>query len=127
MSKLIDMLLGAGEAVRERPTASLRIKRLSEILGEDFVLEIRGLTQKEISNLGESPTKADFIIAGVTNFDFGESRLCEALKPKARITPLFPPEVVDAILLPGEKNAICDKILALSGFSDNAVEKIEKN
>lgn len=127
MAKLIDMLLGAGDKITGRPTAALRISRLSEICGDDFVFEIRGLTQKEISNLGESTSKADLIIAGVTNFDFGDKELSEALKPEGRSTPLFPPEVVDAILLPGEKNAICNKIFELSGFGDNAVKEIEKN
>ena len=46
MAKLIDMLLGAGDKITGRPTASLRVSRLSEICGDDFVLEIRGLTQK---------------------------------------------------------------------------------
>lgn len=130
MASLIEILLGADtKIIKEMPKATVKIERLSNLLGVDFALEIRGLTQRELMNLPDSGTEAlnQKLILGITNIDFADSNLCEKFKPDGRKTPLTPPEVLDVLFLPGEKVNIAKLINELSGFGENAIEKIEKN
>lgn len=130
MSKLIDLLLAADpKLIKEMPKATVKIERLSNLLNTDFAIEIRGLTQREIMNLPDGGTEAldQKLILGITNIDFANSNLCEKFTPDDRKTPLTPPEVLDVLFLPGEKINIAKLINELSGFGENAIEKIEKN
>lgn len=129
MANLIDMLLATDvKLIRELPKATLRIERLSKLLDADFELKIRGLTQRELMNLPDSTDGLNQkLLLGITNIDFSDSKLCEKFTPDGRKTPLTPPEVLDVLFLPGEKVNIAKLINELSGFGENAIEKIEKN
>lgn len=130
MASLIEILLGADtKIIKEMPKATVKIERLSNLLDVDFALEIRGLTQRELMNLPDGGTEAlnQKLILGITNIDFANGKLCEKFTPDDRKTPLTPPEVLDVLFLPGEKVSIAKLINELSGFGENAIEKIEKN
>lgn len=125
---LLDLLLGtSADKLKERPTGKVRINRLSELSGGDFVLELRALSLNELDGMPSEDRTLHIVAAGVTNLDFGNGELRERLKPEGRKTPLTPVEAVQALLLPGEISGVYLEISRLSGFGDGMVETIEKN
>ncbi len=127
MASIMDMLLSADpNKLTERPKEKLKIKRLEKLLGGDCEIEIKALTAAEIDEL-RPREKEHMIVEAVTNIDFGDQRLCSALRPAGRNTPLTPVEVVRSLLLPGEIDKLVNAIVALSGYGEDAIEKIEKN
>lgn len=113
----------------EVPTATIQIPRLG------IELELKGLTEKEISSIREECTtrrkvsgktekklnNADFdaalIIGATTNFNWNNPKLIETLKlsdGKAYIRKR---------LLAGEISFLANKVLELSGFNDELEEK----
>ena len=129
MANLIDLLLSADpDQLFERPEMDLRIERLRKVLGDEFVLHLRGLTHKEIATIPKGDDMSvHFVLRAVTNLDFGNQELAARLRPSGRNTPLTPPEVVRALFLPGEIAAIEKNAMILSGYGENLVETIEKN
>ena len=129
MSNMIDFLLNAGDDVIDRQTAEFEIKRLSEKFGEPFVITAKSLTLMEYDGLMRegSDRTASIVVAATTDPDFGNAALRQKFTPNGRKTPLTPVEVVKKLLLPGELVTLATQILNMSGFGDNAVEKIEKN
>lgn len=127
MASIMDMLLAADpRKLKERPTARMKMKRLEKLLGGDCEFEIEALTASELDELRSVP-KEHMIVRAVTNVDFGDAQLCSVLRPEGRNTPLLPTETVEKLLLPGEIDQLYTAILKLSGYGDDAVEKIEKN
>ena len=98
MASIMDMLLSADpQKLTERPKAKLKMKRLEKLLGGDCEFEIKALTASEIDEL-RSREKEHMIVEAVTNVDFGDQRLCTALRPEGRSTPLTPVEAVRKLL-----------------------------
>lgn len=128
MSNLIDLLLGAGDKVLDRPTGEYELKRLSALCGEPFIISLRALTMREFNEL---PLGDDFrvhvVLKSVTEPDFRDSRLLAKYTPEGRKTPLTPIELLNKMLLPGEITTLAAKIEDLSGFGKNAIEEIKKN
>lgn len=125
---IVDLLLAQDASkIRDLPTAQIRITRLSDIIGADFCLEIRALTGAEIESMPDGMEGIDRkILTAVKNFDFTDAQLRGKFTPEGRCTPLTPTELIDVLLLPGEKIQIVRKINDLSGYTDDAVEVIKK-
>ena len=126
---IVDLLLAQDASkIRDLPTAQIRITRLSDIIGADFCLEIRALTGAEIESMPDGMEGIDRkILTAVKNFDFTDAQLRGKFTPDGRCTTLTPTELIDVLLLPGEKIQIVRKINDLSGYTDDAVEVIKKN
>lgn len=124
---MIDMLLGSGINVTARPTAEFEVSRLSEEIGQPFMIRARALTAREMDDLPMENLKEHTILEAVIEPEFRDKRLAEKFRPEGRKSPLTPVEVVNALLLPGEVVNLSNGIMELSGFSKNAVEKIRKN
>ena len=128
MSSMIDLLLGAGDEITERPEEELEVSRLSKLLGAPFLMQAHALTMKEI---GDAPSGDDrgahIILAGISDPDFRNEALRRKYTPPERKTPLTPVELIQKLLLPGEVMNTYNSIMDLSGFGSDAVERIEKN
>jgi hypothetical protein len=125
---MLDMLLGAADKITERPTGEFEVSRLSKILGEKFIIKARALTMAEMDALPKGEKfKTHIILAAVTDPDLKSKQLREKFTPEGRKNPLTPVELVETLLLPGEAVNLYNSIMDLSGFGDDAVEKIVKN
>ncbi|HOR12284.1 MAG TPA: hypothetical protein PKX46_00050 [Clostridia bacterium] len=125
---MLDLLLGAGDKLTERPEETLEVSRISKICGEPFIVRIKALSFKELDSMPSGPDRMKHIIvAGVIDPDLTSEALRKKYTPDNRKTPLTPVEVVEKILQPGEVVNLYSAITELSGFGDDAVAKIEKN
>ena len=125
---MLDLLLSAGDDVLERSTEQLEVSRLSKKLGQPFMITVKSLTLSEFSNAGTGDERiVHILLKGVTEPDLSSEALRKKFTPKERKTPLTPVELVKVLFLPGEIFNIYNAISDLSGFSDDAVAKIEKN
>lgn len=113
----------------EVPTAIIQIPRLG------IQIELKGLTEKEISNIREECTdrrkikgrteskvnNADFdaglIVVATTNFDWNNPKLIATKNASDGKS------YIRRQLLPGEISFLTNKILELSGFNDELEEK----
>jgi len=128
MSNMLDLLLGAGDAVLERPTESFEVSRLSTILGEKFTVSAHALTQKELDEIPTGENRPILVIlAAVNDPDFSSEALRKKYTPAGRKMTLTSVELVKTLLLPGEITNLYNAIMALTGFSYEAIQKIEKN
>lgn len=125
---MIDLLLAADTSkLTELPTEKLKVSRLDKD-GKKFAITIKALTMNQFDALPRGDDfKLHVVLNGVVDPDLRDKRLAEKLTPSDRKTPLTPTEVVSKLFLPGEIINIYNAITELSGFGDNAVEKIEKN
>ncbi len=57
MSNMMDMLLAADVKGLERPSSEKEIKRLSDVLGSPFILELEALTVDEFSDIQKGAIK----------------------------------------------------------------------
>lgn len=125
---MLDLLLGAGDDLLERPEEEIEVSRLSKKLGSPFIMRIKALTLKELNEVPSGTDRAAHIVLkGVIEPDLTADALCRKYTPKERKTPLTPVEVINKLFLPGEVINVYTAITDLSGFGEDAVEKIEKN
>lgn len=124
---LIEMLLGCGSSITERPTKEVEITRLSELIGKPFVVKIHALTVKELDDAPKNEFKVHVILAATDSPDFGDKRLAEFFKPDGRSVKLTPAEVVSMLLLPGEIVSLYNQITDLSGFGEDSIRELSKN
>ena len=121
MSKFLDMMLRPEVASVEKdlPTASYEVKRLSRLVGEPVVLELRGLPYGKAQDLRtmEADQEVHILLAG-----------CPELKDEALKTKFggaTPAETVKAMLLPGEIADLSRAVERLSGYHQNTIREIK--
>ena len=121
MSKFLDMMLRPEVASVEKdlPTASYEVKRLSRLVGEPVVLELRGLPYGKAQDLRamEVDQEVQILLAG-----------CPDLKDeglKAKFGGVTPAETVKAMLLPGEIAALSRAVERLSGYRQVTIREIK--
>lgn len=124
---MLEMLLGSGADLAERPTGEFEVSRLSKKIGQPFIVKAQALTVREFDDLPKESFKEHVILNAVTDPDFRNKDLAAKLKPAGRKSVLTPIEVIDALLLPGEIVNLYNGITELSGFGEDAVAKIQKN
>jgi len=130
---LVDKLLAADKGkVTARPTGTIEIKRLSELLGEPFVIECQALDPTTIDDIqalmvirnkkGEpvdAPVLAmatQYVIEGCVNPDFKDPKLAKGYGVAA------PDDLVRKILTSGEILDVYRKISDLSGLESTDEE-----
>lgn len=123
MSEMLDRLLRpeVPNVAKELPTARYKVKRLSELAGEDVVFTLRALPYGRVRDIQEMTEEADvaILLAGVTDPALKD----EALKEK--FGGATPAETVKAMLLPGEIADIGRAVERLSGYRTNTIEEVK--
>lgn len=121
MSKFLDMMLRPEVlSVRDAlPTARYEIKRLSRLLDEPVVLELRGLPYGKTQELRtmETDQEVHILLTG-----------CPELKDpalKEKFGGVTPAETVKAMLLPGEIADLSRAVERLSGYRQNTIREIK--
>jgi hypothetical protein len=128
MSNMIDLLLGASDAVLERPEDEFEVSRLTKILGQRFAIKAHALTMPEFDEIKPGIDRpVHIVLKAALDPDFTSEALRKKYTPEGRKTPLTPVELMKKLLLPGEIINLYNAVSDLSGFGDDAVAKIEKN
>lgn len=130
MASIVDLLLAADSSkLADLPTTTIEVSRLSKLLGATFEFEVHALTLQEFDELAER--KGDFrvhaILMALSEPIFSNVELCKKFTPKERKTPLTADELLKKLLLPGEIVNAYNEVSKLSGFTDDAIEVVEKN
>lgn len=104
----------------------IKVKRLSEHLGEDFCLTLRELTFSRIAEIrkwhGEDGTEdIHVMLAGVAEPNLRDEQLL------SRYGTATPDLLVQKLFLPGEITQISIAIEKLSGYRSQTIEEIKKN
>lgn len=133
MSKM-DLLLKLDCKKLQKPYKEVEITRLSEIVGEPFLVRCEALTADEFADLQKSVSlsaqgdvdideniQVNTVIKGVSDPDFSNQKVIEKFKA---VTPV---EAVNNILLPGEISSIYTVITQLSGFGKDSVKEIKNS
>lgn len=124
MENVIELLLKpeSMEAVRRRETAELRVKRLSEALGADFTVKLRGLSFNQFDELRDSSEPlTEIVLAGLVEPNLRDPRLLESYGVPT------PAELLKALFLPGELAEMRNRIDQLTGFRRLMLEEVKKN
>lgn len=104
------------------PTAAYRVKRLSELTGQDVVFQLRGLPYGKVQKLREgSPddVSVHILLAGCVAPDFKAPEL------KEKYGGATPAETVKAMLLPGEIEDLSRAIERLCGYRGMTIEEVK--
>jgi len=116
----IDLLLKLDKKKLVRPTQEVEIKRLSNILGETFVVICQAITADEMKELTNTKTpNEDMVIMGIKDPMLTNQNVIEHF---GAVTAL---EAVQTIFLPGEIALLAGIITDLSGFGKDAVNEIK--
>lgn len=124
MSKILDLLL-KGEVPnvqKELPTAKYRVKRLSELCGEDVVFTLKALPYGRVEELKEGLSEdmsVHILLSGVVEPDMKAPAL------KDKFGGVTPAETVKAMLLPGEIEDISRAVERLCGYRVNTIEEVK--
>ena len=121
MSKFLDQMLRpeVEDVVRNLPAAKYEVKRLSRLVDEPVVLELRALPYGRAQELRkmEQDVEVHILLAGC-----GELK-DEALQ--AKFGGATPAETVKAMLLPGEIAELSWAVERLSGYRRNTIREIK--
>lgn len=124
MSELLDLLLKpeVPNVQKTLPTAQYKVKRLSELAGEDVVFSLRGLPYGRVEELKENNSEdmgIHILLSGVVTPDLRDKRLME------KFGSMTPVETVKAMLLPGEIEDISRAVERLCGYRRNTIEEVK--
>lgn len=133
MSK-IDLLLKIDKTKLVRPSKDVEVKRLSEALGEPFVVTCQALTADEQEEIQENVSvntdgeisadkniQIETVLHGVKDPDLYSKKVIEYFGAATAY------DAVKKIFLPGEVTSIYNTITRLSGFSKNSVKEIKNS
>lgn len=129
-------LLEAASYRANQETATVRIKRNDKLL---FTFEVRGLDEDEwakcrrqnLSNRGlrtEELNNARFLSQVIyeATADADKERVWKNKAVWQKLNVASGVDLINAILLPGEKNSIVDAVIKLSGYEDDTEDLIKK-
>ena len=98
---------------KDLPSAQYRVRRLSELLGQDVVFTLRALPYGKVQRIRESAAgdaNLDILLAGCVEPDLRSPQLAE------KYGGATPAETVKAMLLPGEIEDLVRAIERLCGY-----------
>ena len=107
--------------LKELPTARYRVKRLSELIGENVIFTLRGLPYGRVQELRrlEEDVEVHIILAGCLEPDLRSPALMERYKAPT------PAEAVKSLLLPGEIEDLSREIERLCGFRAWTIKEVK--
>lgn len=112
MSKILDLLLRpeTPDVQKNLPRASYEVVRLSQLYGEPFVLELKGLPYGKALELKDmTDVELQTVLAGDAAGIWKSPELLMAHGPT-------PAEVVKSYLLPGEIRSVAVEVERLCGY-----------
>lgn len=135
MSEVLDILLaGTARNVQKKPQEQdYKVLRLSDELGRNVVFRLRGLGYSKCRELADREEMDVWtVLAGTVAPDFQDVRLAVkyGLLQEGQgwgMGGVTPPDLVKAMLLPGEIKALSRAIQQLSGYQTITVESVKKN
>lgn len=127
MANLVDLLLNGDVAKLKIEPREIKIKRLSEVFGQDATVTINAISFDRLEELRESYKDGMFrlmmVMEGIKGLDLDNVQLREKLSVS---TQLPKSEVLKKILTPGEIDDIYLEISHMSGYNGKTVEEIKK-
>ena len=128
----LKALMGLNKAA-ETPTRKLKIKRLSELTGADFIVTVKGISAKRftelVSDIKTKDGNVDLSKAYDANVKIATAGLVDpSLKDKdlqEHFGASTPGQLIEAIFNGAEIGAMADAITELSGFSGDVIEKVK--
>ncbi|MBV4423242.1 phage tail assembly chaperone [Clostridium tyrobutyricum] len=133
MSK-IDLLLKIDKSKLVRPIKDIEVKRLSEVLGEPFIVTCQALTADEQEEIQDNVSvnadgevssdkniQIETVLHGVKDPDLYNKKVIEYFGAATAY------DAVKKIFLPGEVTSIYNTITKISGFSKDAVKEIKNS
>lgn len=130
----IDLLMGLDSGkLEEVPTKELKILRLSQLTGADFIVKVKAIPAKRftelISGIRDKNRQVDtskaydanvrIALAGLVDPDMKDKDLMEKFGCST------PGQLVEKVFKGGEIAAIADDITELSGFGGDVVEEVK--
>lgn len=133
MSKM-DLLLKLDTKKMVKPTKEVEITRLSELLGEPFLVTCQALTASEFADLQASISvsaegdvdvdkniQVNTLIMGVKDPELTNQQVIE------KFGAVNATEAISNIFLPGEISSIYTTITQLSGFGKDSVKEVKNS
>lgn len=130
----IDLLMGLdAEKVTTVPTKELKLTRLSELTGADFIVKVKAIPAKRftelVSDIRTKDGAVDMAKAYEANVKIALAGLVDpSLKDKdlqEHYGASTPGQLIEKIFNGSEIGAMADAITSLSGFSGDVVEEIK--
>lgn len=131
----IDLLMGLdAEKLAEVPTKELKILRLSQLTGNDFIVKVKALPAKRFTELTSGGVKEkDGSINTAKAYDINvKVALAGLVDPSMKDKDLqekfgcsTPGQLFEKVFTGSEISAMADSITGLSGFSGNVVEEVK--
>lgn len=107
---------------KDLPTAQYKVKRLSELVGEDVVFTLRALPYGKIQQLSEGiggEMNVQILLAGCVEPDLRSGALQE------KYGGATPAETVKALLLPGEIEDLSRAVERLCGYRRTTIDEVK--
>ncbi len=122
MSKLLDMLLRpeVPDVDKNLPTKQVKVRRLSEKVGQDVVFTLQALPYGRIEDVKQATDSSMVILlSGLIDPDPKNEAL------NKRFNAATPKEMLQHLLLPGEIDELSIEVERLSGFRTKTIEDIK--
>ena len=126
MSNLLDLLLKPElpNVQKSLPTAEYKVKRLSELAGQDVIFRLRALPYNRVGEFQgtmDPDAKIQILLAGCVEPDFKK----DFAQLAAKYGGETPAETVKALLLPGEVDDLSRAIEKLTGYRGLTIEEVK--
>lgn len=122
MSKLLDMLLRpeVPDVAKNLPTKQVKVRRLSEKVGQDVVFTLQALPYGRIEDVKQATDSSMVILlSGLIDPDPKNEAL------NKHFNAATPKEMLQHLLLPGEIDELSIEVERLSGFRTKTIEDIK--
>ncbi|WP_050698664.1 phage tail assembly chaperone [Anaeromassilibacillus senegalensis] len=126
MDVLKSLLAADEKLIMAAPEKDFKVKRLSEICGEDVIFSLKALSYSRVADIKASAATKDqdmsihIVLAGVTAPDLKSKELME------KFSVPTPAELLKKMLLAGEIEDLAQEIEKLSGYRKSTVEEVKK-
>ena len=124
MSDLLDLLLKpeVPNVQKKLPVAEYKVKRLSELVGQDVVFKLRALPYGKVEEIKDSISKdvqVHIVLSGLVEPNPKSKDLASKFGGET------PAETLKAMLLPGEIEDLSRAIEKLTGYRMNTIEEVK--
>lgn len=130
----IDLLMGLDtEKIAEVPTKELKLKRLSELTGADFIVKLKAIPAKRftelVSDIKAKDGSVDMSKAYDANVKIALAGLIDPSMKDKDLQEKFgcstPGQLIEKIFNGAEIGVMADAVTELSGFSGNVIEDVK--
>ncbi len=124
---ILDLLLETDEKkLKINNSKDYEVKRLSNVLGQKFIVNCKPLTNEQVAHIGEvSKDNTELKLNAVIEACRIEGKKFSHKELMGKFKVLTPLELLNKLFLPGEIYELYDIVNKLSGYSKDAVEEIK--